>query len=129
MKNFRQCRALTHGLMLFFIAILGFSCKRHKPDKDFGYLDDDDYRRSFMAAAQGDQKSAEKLASYYFHFKRDACLGFYWRERAAILGNTKAQEDIRLFFRMSDLEAYREVLGRTNTVEENALFNVINTQP
>lgn len=129
MKNFQMHTVLFQLFALLLIVFIGSSCKPHENNKNLGYLDDDEFRRSFMSASHGDRESAEKLVSYYLHFKRDACLGFYWRERAAILGSTNAQSHIKAFFQTSDLEAYRKVLGRTNSVEENALFKVIKIQP
>jgi len=91
-------------------------------------MSDEKFRSSVISATEGDAEAAQLLAEYYLHFKRDARLGFFWREKAAIEGHPNAQAHLRDFFQTSTIEDYRAVLGRTNLTREELLFNAINAE-
>jgi len=107
------------------LTLCQIACGRNDSGKPLGNMSDQELRDSMVSALGGDADSALKLAEFYLHVKRDVRLGYSWIERSAILGNPKAKAMLNSFLSSSGLEAYREVLGRTNLTQERLLFDAI----
>lgn len=85
----------------------------------------DERQRLAVAAAEGDGEAAMRLSNYYLSFGKDRSLALRWREVAALAGNKNALESVGSLLRSEGLQSYRTSVGRTNSVREAKLEELL----
>jgi hypothetical protein len=95
-----------------------------------------EYEAALKSALLGDASAADTLANYYMWRERPHTgLGLLFREKAAILGNRNSQILMRSYLDSYGIDNFREVVGKTNEVDEQKLLNLLleekdaNTEP